>query len=123
MIPGINLLNIALGAIAGQTLQWYKFAGNTQNALGQDIPSYEAPITIIGSFQPVDARTVQEMGFDVTKQYRNLYSSNPLKVVSRETSPDYAVFNGRKYEVAGEPGDWYAQDGWKGILFVDIGPA
>lgn len=121
MIPGIKLLNIALGAIASQTLQWYKFAGNTTNDLGQDIPSYDAPVTIIGSFQPVDARAINEMGLNTAKQYRNLYTSNPLEMVKRETSPDYAVFMGRKYEVAGDA-DWYAQDGWKGILFVDVGP-
>lgn len=121
MIPGINLLNIALGAIASQSLQWYRFAGNTTNELGQDIPSYAAPVTIIGSFQPVDARTIEQLGLDVTKQYRNLYTSNPLEMVRREASPDYAVFGGRRYEVQGEA-DWYAQDGWKGILFVDVGP-
>lgn len=121
MIPGINLLNIALGVIAPQTLQWFKFAGNVTNDLGQDIPSYEAPVTIIGSFQAVDIKTVQELGLDTGKQYRNFYTSNKLEMVERQTSPDYAVYQGRKYQVQGHA-DWYNQDGWKGILFVDIGP-
>lgn len=122
MIPGLNLLGIALTAIGSQALEWHAFAGNMENDLGQDVPTYAAPVTIYGSFQPIDARTVEQMGFDVTKQYRNFYTANNLQTVKRETSPDYAVFMGRKYEVAGDA-DWYAQDGWKGILFVDVGPA
>lgn len=122
MIPGLNILNIALGAIQPQSLMWHAWAGNTTNPLGQDIPSYAAPVPIIGSFQPVDARTMQAMGLDMTKRYRNLYTSNPLEGVSRGEAPDYATFDGRRYEVAGDT-DWARQDGWKGVLFVDVGPA
>ena len=123
MIRGINLLNIALGAIQPQQITWFKFLGNTENELGQDIPSYDAPVTITGSFQPVDARTIEQLGLDVAKQYRNWYSSSNMQMVKRESSPDYGIHDGRKYEVAGMQADWWNQDGWKGIIFVDIGPA
>lgn len=120
MIPGINLLNIALGAIAPQTGQWLQFMGNVETSQGQDIPSYYPPVTIIGSFQSTDARTIQEMGLDVTAKYRTLYSSNAIAVTDRSTSPDILIFYGRRYQVAGEL-DWVNQDGWKGVVLVDIG--
>lgn len=122
MIPGMNLLNLALGAIAPQYGQWLKFIGNTQNSQGQDIPLYAPPETILGSFQSTDARTIQEMGLDVTAKYRTLYTSNPVAVTERGTSPDLLIYFGRKYQVAGEL-DWVNQDGWKGVVLVDIGAA
>ena len=120
MIPGINLLNIALGAIASQTGQWLKFMGNTQNSQGQDIPQYYPAETVIGSFQSTDARTIADMGLDVTAKYRTFYSSTPIAITDRGTSPDLLIFYGRKYQVAGEL-DWINQDGWKGLVLVDIG--
>jgi len=122
MIPGINLLSIALGAIASQTGQWLKFMGNTQNSQGQDIPQYYPAETVIGSFQSTDARTIADMGLDVTAKYRTFYSSTQIAITDRGTSPDLLIFYGRKYQVAGEL-DWINQDGWKGVVLVDIGAA
>lgn len=120
MIPGINLLSIALTAIAAQSGQWIKFLGNTTNDRGQDIPTYAEPAPIVGSFQATDVRTIQAMGLDMTKQYRTLYTSNNVQTVDRGTSPDLLIFYGRKYQVAGEA-DWFNQDGRKALILVDIG--
>ena len=122
MIPGINLLNMALGVIQPQQITWFRFLGNTENELGQDIPAFDAGTPILGSFQPVDARTVQQLGMDIQKSYRNLYTSHPIESLKRDTSPDYLLFQGRKYQVMGDT-DWIAQDGWKALMFVDVGAA
>lgn len=122
MIPGLNILELALSAITPQTGQWLKFTGNTQNSQGQDIPSYAEPVEVYGSFQPVDVRTVHEMGFDTSKKYRMFYTSNPIAITERATSPDVLIFYGRKYNVAGDA-DWYQQDGQKAVMLVDVGPA
>lgn len=122
MIPGINLLSIALGAIASQSGEWLRFIGNTQNSQGQDIPEYAPAQVVTGSLQSTDAKTVQDMGLDVTAKYRTFYSSHPIAITDRETSPDLLIFYGRKYQVAGEV-DWINQDGWKGVVLVDIGAA
>lgn len=122
MIPGINLLSIALGAIASQSGEWLRFIGNTQNSQGQDIPEYAPAQVVTGSLQSTDAKTVQDMGLDVTAKHRTFYSSHPIAITDRETSPDLLIFYGRKYQVAGEV-DWINQDGWKGVVLVDIGAA
>lgn len=122
MIPGMNLLNIALGAITPQAGTWLRFIGNTQNSQGQDIPQYAPEQPITGSFQSTDARTVQDMGLDVTARYRTLYTIAPVNDTDRGTSPDLLIFYGRKYQVAGKL-DWVKQDGWQGLVLVDIGEA
>lgn len=126
MIPGINLLNIALGAIQAQgtagDMLWFKFAGNTVSDSGRQIPVFDEGLPIIGSFQPTEARVIQQLGLEMQKTYRTLITSNPIDSLKRENSPDYLTYLGRKYSVAGDR-DWYFQDGWKRIFFVDIGPA
>ena len=122
MIPGINLLNIALGVIQSQSGLWVRFLGNTTNDRGQDIPSYADPVEIVGSFQATDVRTIQSMGLDLSKKYRTLYTSNPVSITERGTSPDLLIFNSRKYQVAGDA-DWFWQDGHKGLVLVDVGAA
>lgn len=122
MIPGLNLLSIAFGAIAQQSGEWLKFTGNGQNSQGQDIPTYDPPITVTGSFQSTDAQTVQALGLNVTARHRTFYSNHPIAITDRETSPDLLTFYGRKYQVVGEI-DWTNQDGWKGVVLVDIGAA
>ena len=122
MIPGINLLNIALGAIQPQQVVWFRFLGNTENELGQDIPAFDAGTPIIGSFQTADALVIQQLGLDVQKSYRSLSTSNPVESLRRDKSPDYVTFAGRKYQVAGEA-DWLVQDGWKRLILVDTGAA
>lgn len=122
MVPGLNLLSIALGAITPESGEWIRFIGNTTNSQGQDIPAYDLPVPITGSFQSTDAQTVQQMGLDVTAKHRTLYTESQVSIVDRSTSPDLLVFYGRKYQVVGEL-DWINQDGWKGIVLVDIGAA
>ncbi len=122
MIPGLNLLDIALTAITPQQGQWLRFIENGQNSQGQDIPVYAPVEPIEGSFQSTDAQTVQTMGLDVTAKHRTLYTKSPVAVTDRSTSPDLLIFYGRKYQVVGEL-DWINQDGWKGVVLVDIGAA
>lgn len=122
MIPGINLLDIALTAIEPQSGEWTRFIGNAENSQGQDVPTY-APMEIVsGSFQSTDAQTVQMLGLDVTAKHRTFYTKSPIAITDRNTSPDLLTFYGRKYQVVGEL-DWINQDGWKGVVLVDIGAA
>lgn len=118
MIP--NLLNIALGAVGGQSVVWRAFKARTQNSRGQWITTYEGDRPISGSWQPVDARTVKELGLDTAKRYHNLYTSHPVDQVNRGEAPDLIVEGGKLHEVVGNA-DWYAQNGWRGILCVEVG--
>lgn len=115
-----NLLNVALKAIGMQTLHWYSFSNRTQNDRGLWVNEYIDQGLVKGSWQPVDARTIKELGFDTKLQYHNFYVSKPINVFSRNEAPDYFIIEGRKHEVVGGS-EWYAQNGWKGLLCVDAG--
>jgi hypothetical protein len=122
MIPGQNLLNMCLTLIAKQSIIYYRFVSRAPNAVGQDITTYAAPVTIVGSFQAVPRKEYYLYGLNLQKNYSTFYSSNNVLDVSRDVSGDQLTYNGLRYQVESN-NDWYAQDGWKGILVVEIGAA
>jgi hypothetical protein len=120
MIPGSNLLNMALSVIAKQSVQYFKFAGRTTNAIGNFGNTYDAPTTLQGSWQFVPRALYQQYGLDLQKSYATFYVSANVVDIAREVAGDQLTFNGRRYQVE-STNSWFAQDGWVGVLCVDIG--
>nr|ELR5224895.1 hypothetical protein [Providencia rettgeri] len=115
-----NLHSIASRYIPQQTAQWFRFKGRTPDERGHDQNQYYEPVDIRGSWQAVDTQDAQSMGFDSNQVYRRFYTSHDIKGIQRGTSPDYLVFNGKKYDVMGDA-DWYEQDGWKSVICIEVG--
>ena len=122
MIPGVNLLNIAFGAIASQSLTWRQYAGRSENALGQFVTTYAEPVTIRGSWQPVQRDQYAEMGLDESKSYFNLYTAHQLRGVEEGRAPDLIDYAGRRYSVHGVT-PWAGLDGWNHAVCVELGVA
>lgn len=121
MIPGANLLASALTVIRPQAVQFYKATGRTRNAQGRETVVYAEVRTLYGSFQPLSAARVAQMGLDAGKDYATFYAQTPFASASRQGPADALEFNGRRYEVQ-DVTSWFAQDGWDGVVAVDIGP-
>lgn len=117
MIPGSNLLNIALTAIARQTVSYYQTMGRALNNVGQDVTTYALPVNIVGSIQPVPRTLYQQYGLDLQKSYYTFYTSNNVIDVGRNVSGDQIIFNSQRFQCESD-NDWYALDGWKGVLCV-----
>ncbi len=121
MIPGQNLLNMALTIIAKQTITYYRNTGRVLNSVGQDIAEYAPPLFIVGSWQPVPRALYQQYGLDFQKDYFTFYTSNNVLDLERDISGDQIAFNGQRFQCESD-NDWYGLDGWKGILCIHIGP-
>jgi hypothetical protein len=68
MIPGDNILDMALSVIQPQTLQYIQIDRVKNNAgLWVDIPA--DPVTITGSFQPVPRNLYQQYGLNFNQEY------------------------------------------------------
>lgn len=123
MIPGINLLNLALTVIAPLPVQWQQATGRTQNAVGQWVTAYAAPVTLSGSWQALDSATYRELGLDLAKTYFLFYvASAPVDAIGRGDSGDIIIRDGRRYHVESAT-NWQGIDGWRGLLCVDVGSA
>ena len=116
MIPA-NLLALALSIIGSQTVSYMKYNGRTTNEVGQDIASYDAPIDLKGSFQPVPTSLYAQNGLDFSKKYYTFYASSDLLDIQRDVSGDKLIYAERTYQIEDE-NDWFVYNGWKGVLCV-----
>lgn len=119
MIPGSNLLNMALTVIAKQSITYFKALGRSLNNIGQDVTIYDLPTIILGSFQPVPRKLYETYGLDLQKSYFTFYTSNNIIDVGRDVSGDQIVFQNLRYQCESS-NDWFGEDGWVGVLCVLI---
>lgn len=123
MIPGSNVLSLALRAIGPQTVTLYRFASRSIAATGREVSVYAPPVTVRdGSVQPVPRMRYAAMGLDLTRSYVTWFTSAAVRGVERDRAPDVFVFGGRRYDVTSVTA-WNLQDGWNEITGVDVGPA
>lgn len=122
MVPGPNLLRIAGRVIRFQRALWRAWTGRTENHLGQWVSEYGPPVTIRGSWQPVQRDRYEQQGLEFARKYVNFYTSHPIRGIETDRGSDLIDYRGRRYEVVDvEP--WDAEDGWSHVLLVDIGEA
>jgi len=122
IVPGSNLLAIALTVIAPETIALYPATGRTQNSIGEWVTTYAAGLPVEGSWQPIDQSKYESLGLDLSKRYFMFYASEDITGIVRNESPDIAERKGRKYSTVGDT-PWYDVDGWQASMFVDIGAA
>jgi len=115
VIPGGNILNIALSVINPQGVYWYSSNGSVLNDIGQNVTTYLSPVIINGSFQPLSKQVIFTLGLDVKKSYYKFYSSHDFKDLDRDRSPDLLVSGSNVYQIESNE-DWYNQDSWMGTL-------
>lgn len=122
IVPGSNLLSIALSVIAPQQIVLYRALSRVENAIGEWVTTYAPGFPVEGSWQPVDRTKYEALGLDLMKNYYTFYTSELVNAINRDTSPDLAERNGRKYSTVGDV-PWRDLDGWQSATFVDIGVA
>ncbi|RBQ30670.1 hypothetical protein CRU92_10880 [Arcobacter sp. FW59] len=113
-----NLLNLALSVLPKTKAKWYQFDKLEVDGRGKEKAIYKEPVLIVGSFQSMDIKTVQEIGLDIHKDYKVFYTSNNIQIVQRETSPDYLEIFEDTYDVLHLPNDWFKMNGWRGLICI-----
>ena len=119
LVPGANLLSLAMGPIARQALQHQAFVSRAVNAAGDYVSTFATAVTITGSFQAVDRKTAQLLGLNVQKQYSNLYTQANVRTVDRDREGDLVIFGGLVWSCESDQ-DWRGVDGWRKILCVKV---
>lgn len=119
MVPGSNLLNMALRIIAKQTVQWSHATSRVNNSIGLLEVTYATPVAVVGSFQPVPRNLFEKLGLDFNKEYVSYFTSHTFQDVARDVGPDQFVFAGDTWECMSNT-DWTNVDGWLQSLAVKI---
>lgn len=121
-IPGANILSMALTAIARQSFQYYSFADRTVQPNGQYLATYNAPVILTGSAQPLTHELVREYGLDFERNYYNFYVSQSLIDLQRDVSGDQIQFACNTYQCL-KVTPWFGIDGWVAVLCVQVSNA
>jgi len=119
-VPGSNLLAAALTVIQPQGLQYRRYKDQGTDAAGVKTATYDAPVTLYGSFQPVSRNTMAIQGLEMDKRYALFYASQSFKEPGRDGAGDLFSYGGRQWQAMGGS-DWYFVDGWDAALLVDVG--
>lgn len=122
MIPGSNILSMALRVIGKQCFQYYAYTSRTLNSIGLYDAIYAPPIPLSGSVQPVPRDLYERYGLDFQRNYINVYLQRSVIDVSRDVSGDQIVFNGVTYQCLSKT-PWDAIDGWDAVLCVQVNEA
>lgn len=119
MIPGSNVLNMALQLIAKQPVCYIAFVSRKTLENGMLVSKYASPVTVMGSVQPVP-RTVYAMnGLDLQKNYFNVFLPQKIVDINRDVSGDQFSYNGLKLQGISAMA-WSSVDGWTEILCVAL---
>jgi hypothetical protein len=120
MIPGNNLLMVAMGAINQQPVQYIKALGRTENDAGYLITDYAPPVPVHhSSVQAVPRSLYSQLGLDLQKRYVRWFVSANVVDVSRGAAGDNILYGGRRYSVESIT-EWFSQDGWCECLCVEV---
>lgn len=122
LVPGSNLLSMALRVIAPQGVQWRAWVSETRLANGNLSNVYATAVAIEGSLQPVSLTLVQTLGLDLSQSYMMLYTSAAVKALQRDRAADIVSYGGSWYQIENQI-DWHTQDGWSAYLCIRTGPA
>lgn len=119
----INLLPIAMAATdllgCNKTFQFLKYKGTAIDLMGRDVPEFEDPVTLTGSIQPVSNKMYEQLGLDLNKNYKVVYSPALMQSIAENLQPDRIVFENRTYEIT-ENKDWYSSNGWTKVIAVEL---
>ena len=116
---GSNLLNLAHTIIGTQTGMLERPAARVKNAVGLYENQYQAPVPVVGSFQPVPRQVYQQLGLDFNSSYLMLYTSTPLDDIQRGETGDIIRFNSQRFRAVGN-NEWTPVDGWNGVLLIRV---
>lgn len=119
MIPGSNLLNMALRTISAQGFTYVPWASRAIGANGMYINTYGDSQQLAGSVQPVPRRLYEQYGLDFQKSYYNVFVSANVMDLQRDVAGDKIVYNGQNFQVESRT-PWFAADGWNELLCVLI---
>lgn len=116
-----NLLETVLQVLPSNGIvEYLRFTGNTTNASGYDVPSFDAPVPVPKSqVQAVPRVSYGFLNLDYAKSYVNWFVPRDVFGLGRDYSGDRMTYNGTLYQCI-DPTDWSEQDGWVQMLCVDI---
>lgn len=119
MIPGANVLNMAMQIIAKQPLKYLAYITRTAAENGDWVPQYAAAVDVMGSIQPIKRSLYEHMGLDFQKNYHNIFVPQCIADIKRASAGDQFIYGCKTFQVLSAE-SWFQMDGWDQLLCVEI---
>lgn len=119
MMPGGNILGMALRVIKRQSFLYYKFKGRETNDIGLDVAAYHPPIPLTGSIQPVPRHLYQNLGLEFQRNYWNFFLERATLDIERDVSGDQMEYDRKRFNCISRT-PWASVDGWDQVLCVQV---
>ena len=96
----MNVLKRALRIIPKQQVTYKKFKSVTVNTIGNQVNTYEQPITVEGSIQPTDQDTLYKLGIANTGDIYTVFLRGNAVSIAQIQSNDLIIgANGQVYNI------------------------
>lgn len=96
----MNVLKRALRVIPKQQVTYKKFKAVTVNSIGNQVNTYEQPITVEGSIQPTDQDTLYKLGIANTGDiYTVFLRGNAVSIAQIQSNDVIVGANGQEYNI------------------------
>lgn len=117
MIPGGDILAMALSVIESTAVQYYAFDSRQLNDIGLEVSTYAAPETIEGSVQAMPLSEYNNLGLDLSREYITFYAEKDMHNSGRDRENDYFTWDGYRWDIVNVTA-WYGIDGWSQVVAV-----
>ena len=119
--PGSNILRRAQFLLGKQTVNYFEQTTRQVNAVGLIAPSFEPPVALLCSVEPVQRNLYESLGLDFQKNYATIFITRNLIDLVQGKAGDRFGWNGRMWQVQSDM-NWNGMDGWVSSISVDVGP-
>jgi hypothetical protein len=119
MIPGANILSMALSVIGRQSFTYYPYTSRSTSAIGVYATTYGTGAAITGSAQPIPHDLNDKYGLDFQDNGFRFFCSQSVLDVNRDSAGDRIVFSGLYYQVLSIT-PWFQIDGWVEIVSIQV---
>lgn len=117
MIPGSNILALALSVIQPTSIEYYSFVSRQLNSIGLEESTFSAPEVIKGSVQAMPLAEYNNLGLDLSREYVTLFAQKDMHNSGRDRENDYFMWDGYRWDVVNVTA-WKAIDGWSQVIAV-----
>ena len=87
---------------------------------GMAVNTYDDPITLTGSVQPVSTEMKVENGMYISEKKIKVWCSTDIADLSRTNAGDLIEFSGERYQVMGDTAKWIPIDGWVEVTCIKV---
>lgn len=121
----LNLLPIAMQATAilgcNKKFTYIEYSDTETeiNAIGYEVPAIEFQEEYTGSVQAVSNKLYEQLGLDLTKNYKTVYCPKLVKSLAEKSHPGRILYNGLTWDVI-ENQNWWETNGFTKFIMVEI---